>query len=57
MLFSGSLELEAERENRGRDLEDKIQPFLKIWPSQAKLFPQMQKEVFRGVVDDLMGYD
>ncbi|KGB79577.2 UDP-N-acetylglucosamine transferase subunit ALG13 [Cryptococcus deuterogattii R265] len=39
------------------DLEDRIQPFLKIWPSQAKLFPQMQKEVFRGVVDDLMGYD
>ncbi|KIR54095.1 UDP-N-acetylglucosamine transferase subunit ALG13 [Cryptococcus gattii Ru294] len=39
------------------DLEDKVQPFLKIWPSQAKLFPQMRKEVFRGVVDDLMGYD
>ncbi|KAL0254226.1 UDP-N-acetylglucosamine transferase subunit ALG13 [Cryptococcus tetragattii IND107] len=39
------------------DLQDKVQPFLKIWPSQAKLFPQMRKEVFRGVVDDLMGYD
>lgn len=43
--------------HRGRDLEEKVQPFLKIWPSQAKLFPETRKEVFREVVDDLMGYD
>ncbi|OWZ72447.1 UDP-N-acetylglucosamine transferase subunit ALG13 [Cryptococcus neoformans] len=39
------------------DLEEKVRPFLKIWPSQAKLFPGMQKEIFRDIVDDLMGYD